>query len=201
VNNAGITVAGPVEFLPIDDIRWQFEVNFLGPIAVTQAFIPLLREAQGRIVNMSSIGGRFSAPYVSAYNASKFAMEAWSDSLRIELTPWNIDVSVVEPGNIKTPIWEKGIKEGLDRRKQLPKEAEDLYGPVLDGLVAYATKQGETGIPAQKVANAVLHALTSDKPKTRYLVGPDAKQQAFIARWLPDRIRDKLVLSQIRRGG
>lgn len=199
VNNAGFTVAGPVEFLDMDDIRWQFEVNFFGAIAVTQAFLSLLRDAKGRIVNMSSIGGRFASPYASPYTASKFAMEAWSDSMRIELDPWDIEVSVVEPGNIKTPLWKKSIEDGVERRKRLPPEAETLYREALDGMIKYATRLGGEGIPPQKVADAVAHALTSDKPKTRYLVGSDAKQRAFVARWIPDRIRDKLVLSELRK--
>lgn len=105
VNNAGIPLGGPLEFLDLDDIRCQFDVNFFGAISVTQAFLPLLRRARGRIVNMSSSGGLLALPFMGPYAASKFAMEAISDSLRVELKPWGISVSVVEPGAIATPIW------------------------------------------------------------------------------------------------
>jgi NAD(P)-dependent dehydrogenase (short-subunit alcohol dehydrogenase family) len=104
VNNAGITVPGPLEFLPLDDLRRQLEVNVIGPIAVTQAFLPLLRRGRGRIINIGSIGGKMSMPFLGAYHVSKFGMEALSDSLRQELRPWGIRVSLVEPGGVSTPL-------------------------------------------------------------------------------------------------
>ena len=119
VNNAGIVVAGPLEFLPLSELRKQFEVNVLGQIAVTQAFLPLLRQARGRIVNMSSIAGRVAFPYIGPYSASKYALEAISDALRIELLPWGISVSVIEPGDVATPIWKKSTSGGARNGPEL----------------------------------------------------------------------------------
>src|SRR6185295_4750516 len=114
VNNAGIAVAAPLEFLPIDQLRHQLEINVIGQVAVTQAFLPALRRARGRIVNVSSIGGRVALPLVGAYNASKFALEGVSDALRRELRPLGVDVIVIEPGGVKTPIWTKSTKTADD---------------------------------------------------------------------------------------
>lgn len=197
VNNAGIVVAAPLEFVPLDDLRRQFEVNVVGQIATTQAFLPLLRAARGRVVNIGSIGGRLSGPFVGPYSASKFAMEALTDSLRIELIPWGIEVSIIEPGNIATPIWDKSAASADQRRMEAPKEMESLYHEEIDAMYEYAKKQGDSGIPALEVAKVVAQALTARKPKTRYLVGSDAKLQAYIALRLPDRVRDSLILREI----
>jgi NAD(P)-dependent dehydrogenase (short-subunit alcohol dehydrogenase family) len=131
VNNAGIVVPGPLEFLPLGDLRSQIEVNVIGQVAVTQAFLPMLRKGRGRIVNIGSIGGRMATPFMGAYNASKFALEALTDSLRMELKPWEISVSIIEPGNIDTRIWEKGQDAADVLLEKLPKEGHDLYDPAL----------------------------------------------------------------------
>lgn len=192
VNNAGIPVAGPLEFVPLDELRKVFEVNVIGQIAVTQAMLPMLRTAKGRVINMGSIGGRVSFAFMGPYNASKFAMEALTDSLRPELAPWGIRVSIIEPGNIATNIWQRGIDTGLETRSQLPAEAETLYGEQFDDLVSGARFMDRSGISADHVAKAVLHAMTARRPKTRYLVGKDARAQSMLAP-LPDRLRDKLL--------
>jgi NAD(P)-dependent dehydrogenase (short-subunit alcohol dehydrogenase family) len=131
VNNAGIAVAAPIEFLPVESFRQQLEVNLIGQLAVTQAFLPALRRAGGRVVNVSSIGGRVALPFVGPYAGSKFALEALSDSLRRELRPWGIEVSVIEPGSIATPMWDKGVDESQQIVDGLPPEGRELYGEAI----------------------------------------------------------------------
>ena len=131
VNNAGIIVAGPLEFLPITEVRRQFEVNIIGQIAVTQAFLPLLRRGHGRVVNMGSIGGRVAMPFIGPYTASKFAMEAFTESLRIELRAWNIPVSIIEPSFIATPLWERSTAAAESMLATLPPEADQLYAALI----------------------------------------------------------------------
>ncbi|HEY7698816.1 MAG TPA: SDR family oxidoreductase [Vicinamibacteria bacterium] len=194
VNNAGIAVSGPLEFIPLSEIRRQFEVNLFGQIAVTQALLPLLRRGKGgRIVNMSSISGRITAPLLGPYSMSKFALEAFSDALRRELEPFGIFVSVVEPGAIKTPIWGKGVDSSRERIAGMPEKALELYGSRIDGLRKRAQEMGDKGAPAEEVAKAVHHALASPRPRTRYLVGRDAKITARLAWLLPDRALDGLM--------
>jgi NAD(P)-dependent dehydrogenase (short-subunit alcohol dehydrogenase family) len=197
VNNAGIAMPGPIEFLPLEDLRKQLEVNVIGQVAVTQAFLPLLRKGFGRIVNIGSIGGRMATPFQGAYNASKFAMEALTDSLRMELKPWGLHVSIVEPGNIDTPIWEKGLSQADVLLEKLPHQARELYDPAVDAAKAAAQKSAQSGIPPSAVAKAVVHALTADKPKTRYVVGTDAHIQAVVARLVPDTMKDWLVAREM----
>lgn len=193
VNNAGVVIAGPLEFVSVDDLRRQFEINVVGQIALIQATLPQLRSGNGRIVNVGSVAGRFSAPFMGPYSASKYSIEAITDALRLELKPWGIHVAVVEPGNIATPIWRKSIDEGRERRQELPPEAEVLYGKEMDMMIDFAEMQGRRGIPPDRVAKVVAHALTSPKPKTRYLVGNDAFAQAWLARLFPDRFKDWVV--------
>ncbi len=199
VNNAGIAVSGPLEFLEMSEMRRQFEVNVFGQVAVTQAFLPLLRRAKrGRIVNMSSISGRVAGPLLGPYAMSKFALEAFSDCLRRELEPFGLSVSVVEPGAIKTPIWEKGVESSKERVARMPERARELYGDRIDSLRKLALEMGENGAPAEKVAEAVHHALVSETPRTRYLVGADAWLTAKLAWLLPDRALDRLVRRRFR---
>lgn len=197
VNNAGISVSGPLEFLPLDDLRRQLEVNVIGQIAVTQAFLPLLRRGHGRIVNIGSSSGRMAVPFMGPYCASKFAMEALTDSLRMELRPWGIPVSIVEPGSIATPIWEKALAEADEMEKKLPQRARDLYGPAVAAMREAAVKFAQAGSPADEVAKRVAHALTAKRPKTRYLVGRNALVEATLAKLLPDRVRDGIIARQL----
>lgn len=200
VNNAGIAVPAPLEHQPLDDFRQQIEVNLIGQVAVTQAFMPLLRAGRGRIVNMSSIGGKVAVPLLGAYAASKFALEGVSDSLRRELRPWGIHVAVVEPGTIATRIWEKGRASGDALQAQMSAEAERDYAPLI-ATVRAASERGEvTGLPPDAVARDVAHALTADKPRTRYLVGREAKSRAAIARFMPDRFMDSAIARVMRWG-
>jgi NAD(P)-dependent dehydrogenase (short-subunit alcohol dehydrogenase family) len=196
VNNAGIAVAGPLEFLPIDELRRQLEVNVIGQIAVTQELLPLIRRATGRIVNIGSISGRNALPITGAYAASKFAMEALTDSLRVELMPWGIQVAIVEPGVIATPIWETSAAAAERMIERLPPAAIEYYGNVINALKKRALGGTTGGLPPDTVARVVEHALFSDSPKTRYLVGRDARIRVAF-QWLPDRLRDRLIRRQL----
>ena len=193
VNNAGVVVGGPLELIPIERLRMQLEVNLIGQVAVTQTFLPLLRQAKGRVVNKGSISGRIASPMTGPYSVSKFALEAFNDSLRRELHPWGIQVSIVEPGAIATPIWNKSI-DRVDRvLKDMPEEAKRLYGESIEAARKTALKASEGAIPTIHVAKAVHHALTAPKPRTRYLVGKEAKIAARLAWLFPDRAMDWII--------
>jgi NAD(P)-dependent dehydrogenase (short-subunit alcohol dehydrogenase family) len=200
VNNAGIVVPGPLELLPIDEIRRQLEVNLLGTIATTQAFLPQVRKATGRIVNMGSINGLLATPLGGPYCMSKFALEAYSDVLRMELKRWGIEVSLLEPGSIKTPIWEKSRAFGMGLYERLPEEGRAMYDPMVQGLRRTAEKVAGKGVPPERVAEVVAHALTAVRPRTRYRVGNDSKMYRLLARWVPDRLRDRIVLKGMGMG-
>lgn len=193
INNAGIAVGSPLEVVPIDQLRRQFEVNVFGQIAVTQAFLPLVRKGQGRIVNMGSIAGRATIPLMGPYSASKFALEALTDALRLELQPWGIHVSVIEPGAVATPIWEKSLKAAADL-DAVARSADTLrYTEMMLRIRDAVRKAVERAIPPDAVVQAVVHALTAAHPRTRYLVGTDAKIRAWMVKWLPDRLNDRLL--------
>jgi NAD(P)-dependent dehydrogenase (short-subunit alcohol dehydrogenase family) len=202
VNNAGIAVAGPLEFVDIADFQRQLEVNVTGVVRTTQAMLPLIRQrGRGRIVNMSSIGGRVALPLVGPYNASKFALEGLSDSMRRELRPWGIHVALIEPGTVATPIWDKGVEQANELDANAPPEVRERYGTLIDAIRKVSERNRTEGVPPSEVAEAVAHALTADKPKTRYLVGRDAKTRAPVARVLPDRTMDALIERALRQRG
>lgn len=193
VNNAGIVVAGPLEYLPVEEVRRQMEVNVTAQVAVTQAFLPLLRRARGRVVFMGSSSGRFAAPFVGPYAASKFALEAIADAWRVELHGAGVGVSIVEPGAVLTPIWEKSKAEAEALNARMPAACEAHYGAALDRLRAHVDATPGRAIPAARVAAAVRHAVYAGRPRTRYLVGMDAWMQAMVIQRLPDRLRDWLI--------
>jgi NAD(P)-dependent dehydrogenase (short-subunit alcohol dehydrogenase family) len=193
VNNAGIAVAGPLECLPLDAIRRQFDVNVIGQLAVTQAFLPSLRAAGGRIVLMGSIGGRMSTPFLGPYAASKFALEAIADALRLELRPWGVGVVLLEPGSIATPIWKKGEDDAAALAAVLGPRAERDYGTAIRAMRDAAAAAGRRGISPDVVAAVVERALTTRRPRTRYLIGRDARIRALMAQVLPDRLRDRVI--------
>jgi NAD(P)-dependent dehydrogenase (short-subunit alcohol dehydrogenase family) len=195
VNNAGIGSGGPIEHIPIDDFRKVIDVNLLGQVAITQAFLPLLRKGDqpGRVVFITSIGGRVAYPFMSPYHASKFGLEAVADSLRRELLPWGIKVIVIEPGSIATEIWEKGTREAEEIRAAMSATAKRQYGQALDGFVDGIKDTGERGIPPDRVARVVHRALTRRFPDTRYRVGIDARASFVISRLLGDRLFDRVV--------
>ncbi|HET7485737.1 MAG TPA: SDR family NAD(P)-dependent oxidoreductase [Solirubrobacterales bacterium] len=193
VNNAGIAVLSPLETIPLEDFRRQIEVNLTGQVAVTQAMLPLVRRASGRVVFVSSIGGRMALPFGAPYHAAKFGVEAVADCLRQELRPWKIDVAVIEPGSIDTPIWERGEQMADEVAARAPAAQEELYGATIERFRAAVRRTAERGIAPDKVAKAVAHALTARRPRTRYLVGADARGQALARRLLPDRAFDWMV--------
>ena len=193
VNNAGIAVAGPLEFVDLDDFRRQMDVNVTGVLRTTQAMLPHIRNARGRIVNISSIGGRVAVPIVGPYNASKFALEGLSDTLRRELRPWGMHVAVIEPGAVATPIWDKAADQGEELERNAPPEVRERYGEVIDTILKESEKNRTEGVPPQEVAEAVAHALTAPKPKTRYLVGRDAKTRGPMSKVMPDRLMDAAI--------
>jgi NAD(P)-dependent dehydrogenase (short-subunit alcohol dehydrogenase family) len=191
VNNAGIALAAPLEFIPVDELRRQLEVNVIGQVAVTQAFLPKLRATRGNVVFVGSIAGRSALPFLGAYAASKHALEAIADSLRLELGPFGIGVSIVEPGTIATPIWTKSAAVADQLRERMPEQLGELYGERIAAFRRIAAKRGEKGASAEDVAHAVEEALDDARPRTRGLVGRDAKIRATIER-LPDRLRDRV---------
>jgi NAD(P)-dependent dehydrogenase (short-subunit alcohol dehydrogenase family) len=200
VNNAGIAVNAPVEAIPMAEWRRQFEVNFFGHVAVTQALLPALLDCGGRVVNVSSIGGRVAGPTFGAYAASKFALEAMSDSLRREVRRLGVDVVVVEPGSIATPIWGKGrgtfeeLAAGMD-----PAQLE-RYGDLVAAMLEQAEAVASNGISPDAVAGVIVRAVETSRPRPRYLVGRDAKLAAQAARLLGDRFVDGLIARGLRLG-
>ncbi len=199
VNNAGIAVAAPLEFIPLDRLRQQLEVNLVGQVAVIQALLPALRRGRGRIVNVTSIGGRMALPLVGPYAASKFGLEAVSDSLRREVRQFGVNVIVIEPGGVKTPIWAKGSAMADEMLAEMPAEGERLYGSMMSALRKQTVKIGEkTGLEPREVAEVIGTAMTKSRPRARYLVGREAKVQAQLAKRLPARMMDRLIGAQLR---
>lgn len=195
VNNAGIAVGGPLEFLPLDEIRNQIEVNVIGQAAATQAFLPLLRKARGRIVNIGSVSGRVVTPFVGPYAMSKYALEAFSDSLRGELRSWGIGVTIIEPGSAATPIWEKSLAAGEALSGRLPAEARELYGQAVEALTNGIRKEARNAFSPMLVAKAVARALTAKRPPVRVLVGRGARVFVLLKKVLPARVLDRIILS------
>lgn len=193
VNNAGIGQAGPLEYFPLEDVRRQLEVNVLGPLAVTQAFLPLIRRAQGRIVNIGSIGDRITMPFGGPLCASKRAVAALTEALRLELRPWGIHVALVEPGSISTPAVEKVAADGERLLARLPREGAARYGALFRSFLDRGMKRERAGSAPDVVAATVLRALTEPRPRTRYLVGKDSQLLSRLA-YLPDRALDSLRL-------
>ncbi|HET9029929.1 MAG TPA: SDR family oxidoreductase [Candidatus Aquilonibacter sp.] len=192
VNNAGVAVAGPLEFLPIEALRNQFEINVFAPIALTQAALPLLRETHGRIVFIGSIAGRLSAPFVGPYSASKGALAMLADALRQELAPFGVAVSLLEFASVKTPIWAKG-RAGKDALvAQMPPQALAHYGKLVDAIVAQTRREEDEGMDPSVIAQTVKAAIEAPRPRERYVIGRKAKIQS-IAAMLPPRTRDALV--------
>jgi NAD(P)-dependent dehydrogenase (short-subunit alcohol dehydrogenase family) len=198
VNNAGVAVSGPVELVPLDEWRRQLEVNLIGQVAVTQALLPALLRRRGRVVMVSSIGGRVVAPLFGPYSASKFGLEAVSDALRREVAELGVRVVVVEPGAIATPIWDKGITVGDEIVARGDPTARARYARLIDRIRAAAEANARDGLPPSAVAEVISEAMTAEKPRTRYLVGREAKLRARLAQLLPDRALDALVARAMR---
>ncbi len=190
VNNAGIGIGGPLEYLPVESWRTQLEVNVIGQVAVTQAMLPMIRRATGRVVFIGSIGGRMGTPLFGPYNASKFALEGIAESFRHEMRPWGIKVVLVEPGSIKSEIWEKGRSQADDLERSLPQEGLARYSSFVTGVKRLIERQDRMAIDPVRVARVVERALFSARPRPRYLVGIDAKIGGAISRVLPDQTKD-----------
>jgi NAD(P)-dependent dehydrogenase (short-subunit alcohol dehydrogenase family) len=192
VNNAGVAVAGPLLELPIEEFRHQIDVNLTGVVITTQAFTPLvgtdrtLKGDPGRIVNISSVGGKNAVPFLAPYAASKFALEGLSESLRRELLPFGIDVIVIAPGAVATPIWNKAEQIDVTPYLNTP------YATALERMRAYMLTLGKDGLPPERIGQAVLHALTAAKPKVRTTVTPRPFED-FLARNLPKRVVDRMI--------
>jgi NAD(P)-dependent dehydrogenase (short-subunit alcohol dehydrogenase family) len=199
VNNAGIAIGGPLEFVTPDALRRQFEVNVIGLHAVTAAFLPLLRRGNGRIVHMGSISGRIASPFIGPYTASKHAVEGLTDSLRLELAPEGIHVSVIEPGQVRTPIWDKAVATSGKITSRLPAEGLARYDKRLRVFQWLLERAPRVAVPPERVADAVIHALLSGEPRTRYVVGRDARVRLWLSRLLPDRLMDAILLGALNR--
>lgn len=196
VNNAGISVVGPLVYLPLDEFRKQLEVNLTGVVIATQAFAPLLGIDEGltgnpgRIVNISSVGGRSATPFLTPYNVSKFGLEGLTEGLRRELIPFGIDVISIAPGAVATAIWEKGEKTDLTPY------ANTFYARQLEKLKALAGEQGAKGLKPEFLGEKIMHALTTPKPKTRYVVTPEPALN-FMLNNLPSRVVDRMIASRL----
>jgi NAD(P)-dependent dehydrogenase (short-subunit alcohol dehydrogenase family) len=196
INNAGVGLGGPLELLPDNRTGHLLNVNVLGVVAVTRAFLPLIRNNRGgRIIMISSISGRIALPGLSVYAASKFALEALSDALRVELKPFNIDVVLIEPGNVATPIWEKSIADNDAVMAQADAAVKKLYANLIQVLNRIA--QNPRGIKPEHVANIVAHALVVKRPRSRYMVGKGIWMMWLLSR-LPDSLRDWIILRNIK---
>ena len=198
VNNAGVAVVGPIQVLGIDDWRRQLEVNVIGQVAVTRTLLPALLQARGRVVNVSSIGGRVAGPLLGPYAASKFALEAFTDVLRREVSALGVQVVAIEPGAVATPIWTKGRAEAEARIDTSDADVRARYARLVDAARKMGESATRNGLPPGAVADVILTALTVTRPRTRYLIGRDARIQARLSRVLPDRAMDALVRRAMR---
>jgi NAD(P)-dependent dehydrogenase (short-subunit alcohol dehydrogenase family) len=194
VNNAGIAVPGPIEFIPIDSLRRQFEIDVIGQIAVTQSFLPLIRKAHGRIINIGSVGGRTTMPFGGALCAAKHAMEALNDALRMELHPWGIHVCLIAPASINTTAVDKLAGDCENIIGNLPAKGIERYAESFRHMVKTAVKEQKAGSPPEEVAEIVVHVLTANTPKTRYIVGSHSRALTFFPVILPVRFFDFIKL-------
>jgi NAD(P)-dependent dehydrogenase (short-subunit alcohol dehydrogenase family) len=191
VNNAGIGIGGPLELISAEDLRRQFEVNVFAQVAVTQAMLPALRRAGGRIAFISSIGGRVAMAFTAPYAASKHAIEALADALRVELRSSGVQVALIEPGSVATPIWDKGRAEA--DRLSIPPELQEQYGKVPAAMDKVMRDTGSRGVPAEQVAETIERALTASRMRARYVVGRDAWAMLTARRLLPAHVFDALA--------
>jgi NAD(P)-dependent dehydrogenase (short-subunit alcohol dehydrogenase family) len=194
VNNAGVGVTGPVEVVPLDALRWQYEVNVFGQIAVTQAMLPLLRASRGRVVTVGSVGSWITMPFGGPLCSSKHAIRSLNDALRMEVKPWGIEAILIEPGSIHTDAVDKLEGEIEPRLASLGEQGRHLYGTEYRTMTTAALKKERDGSSPDVVARAVLHALTSRRPRVRYPVGKDSRLLSTLGRWLPQRALDTLRL-------
>jgi NAD(P)-dependent dehydrogenase (short-subunit alcohol dehydrogenase family) len=198
INNAGIAIGGPCEGVPMSEWRGLFDVNVFGLIETTQVFLPLLRQTKGRVINIGSISGRIASPFLAPYATSKFAVRAFSDSLRREMRPHGVRVVLIEPGAIDTGIWDKSVDKSEDLKKNLAPEILNVYGRAIDSLVRGVKKVASDAAPVEWVTSAVLDAMTKQDPNPKYLVGKMIRVQAILANFLPSRQLDQLLAKGYR---
>ena len=197
VNNAGMALSGPMLLMPLADMRRQLEVNLIAPAGVTQAFAPLLGADRslagtpGRIINMSSVGGRFGGPFLGAYAASKYGLEGMSESLRRELQLYGIDVILIEPGYVNTPIMDKAEEEDAT----IYRETE--YGPILEKFKKFFVEEGRKGLHPKRIGEVVHKALTTNHPKVRYSIVQQRLKNWTIPMLLPNRMVDRVIGKQL----
>jgi NAD(P)-dependent dehydrogenase (short-subunit alcohol dehydrogenase family) len=191
VNNAGYILQGPLELLTMDEIKEQFDVNVFGQIRTVQTFLPLIRKAAGRIINIGAVTGKMAMPYIGVLSASKQAVEALTDALRVELRPWNIHVVLIEPAAMETAIFDKAKASSDAALQNVPQDKRALYDDALS-LVNASTENQQMN-PPEVVANAIYHALSANRPHPRYAVGKGARLAVTLGK-LPDRLRDRLLI-------
>ncbi|MGX6601321.1 SDR family NAD(P)-dependent oxidoreductase [Micromonosporaceae bacterium Da 78-11] len=199
VNNAGIQVNGPVEALPMDRWRWVFEVNLFGHIAVTQALLPALLHSRGRVLNISSIGGKAAMATYGAYAGAKFALEAVSDSLRREVAPLGVRVVVIEPGGVRTEMAVRGVATATELATRMTPEQDERYGALVRANNSMMASGTASGLTADAAARVVAKAVTTRRPRTRYTVGRDAALIIPLTRLLSDRTLDRVLAANLRR--
>ena len=201
-NNAGISASGSSEFQSLEKYRSQMEVNFISPVAMTQIFLPLLRKSPDpRILFTGSAAGLLAKPMIASYSASKFALESFVDTLRIELAPWNIKVAIFEPGKIKTEIYKKSFEDAQKENELMSELEKSLYKPLIDVAMYNMENADSMSSEVSEVVKVFIHALTARKPKTRYPVGGDAKMQAIIGKYFPDFLKDWMIKQKLKKFG
>jgi NAD(P)-dependent dehydrogenase (short-subunit alcohol dehydrogenase family) len=201
-NNAGISASGSSEFQSLEKYRGQMEVNFISPVAMTQIFLPLLRKSlDPRILFTGSAAGLLAKPMIASYSASKFALESFVDTLRIELAPWNIKVAIFEPGKIKTEIYKKSLEDAQKENELMSELEKSLYKPLIDVAMYNMENADSMSSEVSEVVKVFIHALTARKPKTRYPVGGDAKMQAIIGKYFPDFLKDWMIKQKLKKFG
>jgi NAD(P)-dependent dehydrogenase (short-subunit alcohol dehydrogenase family) len=191
VNNAGIGFGGPLELISPEDLRTQFDVNVLGQVAVTQALLPALRAARGRLLFVSSVGGRVAMAFTAPYAASKYALEAIGDALRVELSTSNVQVALIEPGSVATPIWEKTRE--VEEKLTIPASLQAEYGHVPAAMKKTIESTASRGLPPEQVAETIERALSAKRMKARYVIGRDARAMIAMRRLLPDHVFDRVA--------
>lgn len=197
-NNAGIAVVAPLECVPLDELRRQLEVNVVGTVAVTQALLPLMRAARGRVITTGSIGGFIASPLLGPYNMSKYALEAFSDALRLEVAAQGIKVILLEPGTISTGMKDKCDGSAKTLRERGPAHYTELYEDLFDAMMSYGDMAWDRASDPHVVLDAVIDAIESPNPKARYLMGHSARLQSLLRR-LPDKLRDRVILGALQR--
>jgi NAD(P)-dependent dehydrogenase (short-subunit alcohol dehydrogenase family) len=197
VNNAGVSFLAPLEFAPLETIHWLFDVNVFGLLAVTQVFLPLVRQVKGRIINISSEATISVAPFHGPYSASKLAIQGFSDALRRELKPFGVNVSVIIPGSIGTPMWEKDVPDQVNR--QQPQDATELYGKQFNKLREFFERLKRHGISPDIVARTIATALTAKRPKHYYFVGSDAHVLKLLQTTIPEPFQDWISFQLVEK--